>query len=140
MRVGFVVKPLIKGFACISRMPLRSAPSAKSLILRLLTDFICPLRDYGCLLQYPACRFGERLRRVIGVRIAPRFWPFPDQDRATAGALTRLNVFPTVPHHEARNYIYLPICRRLKQESRVRLTACTSIVVIVITHSDVIHW
>src|SRR5258708_12280075 len=73
MSVGLVVNPLIAGFAAISLMPARSAPSANSLTFRLRMALIAlilvSLRESR---EDPARGLGQRFYRDI-TRLRPLF-------------------------------------------------------------------
>src|SRR5882762_6122188 len=67
MSVGFVVKPLIAGFAAISLMPARSAPSANNFTFKLGTVFIALLSvSLGKFGEDAATGLGEGFYRDIG--------------------------------------------------------------------------
>src|SRR5258708_39117891 len=102
MRVGLVVNPLIAGFAAISLMPARSAPSANSFTFRLGTALIAlilvSLWESG---EDPARGFGQGFYRDIrrlGVLFAVTV---VDEEIRAPRRLARGHVAPAVAHHEA---------------------------------------
>src|SRR5258708_3296220 len=106
--VGLVVNPLIIGFAAISFMPARSAPSANSLTLRSLvafTDFSPwnALRKIACGPQDKGRRFGQRF--YCKVRFLGSFFRVLIVDEVIFPAARRLagaDVAPAVADHRAR--------------------------------------
>src|SRR5947209_16844429 len=98
--VGFVVNPLIIGFAAISFMPARSAPSANSLTFRFLTSLTGFPLDWLLVQQDMLRRFGQRFYRNVRF-----FGPFfririVDEERLALRRLRRPHVAPAIAHQE----------------------------------------
>src|SRR5260370_3165040 len=101
MSVGLVVNPLIAGFAAISLMPARSAPSANSLTFRLgmalIALILVPLRESR---EDPARGLGQRFYRDIS-RLGTLFAvAVVDEEIRTPRRLARPHVPPPLAHHE----------------------------------------
>src|SRR5882762_2070034 len=140
MSVGLVVNPLIAGFAAISFMPPRSAPSANSLTFRLGTALIAlilvSLRES---LEDPARGFGQRFYRDIRRLGALFAVAVVDEEIRTPRRLARPHVPPAVAHHEAPFEVDAEFERGLEQHSRLRFAALTAVGVAVVADFDVIE-
>src|SRR5262245_53977370 len=134
--VGFVVKPLIQEFAAISLIPVRSAPSAKSLTFSAATSatdmFVLPLTDMSHGGPQRRCHVIGPDRRLAGITAL-------DLDRVTASAFARLDVAPTVTYHIAALQGQAKLGCRLEQHACFRLAARTSLLLAVHAHPDVVH-
>src|SRR4051794_40784335 len=105
IRVGFVVKPRMSGFADISRIPPRSAPSAKILIFSssiaaIRLPFLRCRETASRSAPWNGARFrkdeirglGQRRGAPVGTHRHAFLGPVSDEDRAAAGRLPGENV------------------------------------------------
>src|SRR5882762_2593563 len=140
MSVGLVVNPLIAGFAAISLMPARSAPSANSFTFRLGTALIAlvlvSLRDSR---EDPAHSLGQRFYRDIRRLGALFAVAVVDEEIRTPRRLARRHVPPAVAHHEAPLEIDAEFAYGLEEHSRLRFAALAAIDVAVVADFDIIE-
>jgi hypothetical protein len=62
-----------------------------------------------------------------------------DEDGHASGALSGLDITPTVTDHEAGNEVQLSVASGIQQEARGGLTAETVVRVIVVTGTDLVQ-
>src|SRR5882672_1105863 len=140
MSVGLVVNPLIAGFAAISLMPARSAPSANNFTFKLGTVLIAllpvSLGEFG---EDPAPGLGQRFYRDIGRFGALFAVTIIDEEIRASRGLTRGHVPPAVAYHEASPEVDPEFKSRLQQHSRFRFAAIAAIGITVVADLDVVE-
>src|SRR6266852_886776 len=140
MSVGLVVKPLIAGFAAISFMPARSAPSANNFTFKLDTALIAllpvSLGEFG---EDPAAGLGERFYRDIRWFGALFAVTVVDEETRASRSLTRGHVSPAVADHEASLEVNAEFAGGLHEHSRFWFTAVAAVGVAVVADFDVVE-
>src|ERR1700730_2545957 len=101
IKVGFVVNPLIRGSRAKSKIPSKSAPSAKILIVSGRVSTTSSLPTCVVFGADPGRRLRETRRHGVGPLGRTLVVPVVDEDRATAGPLSCFNVAPPVDDHVA---------------------------------------
>src|SRR5579884_1408349 len=80
---------------------------------------------------------GDEVRRAWRGRFAVSV---PEEHRATAGALARLDVLPAVPDQVAGGHVQGVARRRLQDQARPRLAAVAVVDVVVVAGEDGLEW
>src|SRR3954466_6081170 len=137
MRVGFVVKPLMKGSWYSLVMSFRSAPSAKIFTVNRSIDSI--ENSFRPIEPNPVGCVGKRLDdgvRRLGVRFQVR--PV-DEDRRASCAASRFDVPPPVADHEARFKTESVVAGCRPQQSVLRLPTVALIAVVMVADPNVVE-
>src|SRR5689334_11921253 len=121
MSVGLVVNPRMSGFAAISFMPARSAPSAKSFTRKRPTkSFFC---TFFLHFQNVSHRRAERFHHGVRSRRSLVRIPALYLDRITASGASCFHVTPAIAHHVAALERNAQLPRRGSQHPRSGLAA-----------------
>src|SRR5260370_6437034 len=139
MSVGWVVKPLIRGFAASSRIDCLSAPSANILTFNVETRSRMAQDSHSSFLNDPVGRFTQGTHaQVRRIRTALAVAVIHEEGLATR-ALSCFHVAPAVAHDVAFAKIDTPTARRFEQQTGPGLAAGAMRVVVVRAHADVVQ-
>src|SRR5260370_18535069 len=139
MSVGFVVNPAISGRAASSRIPSRSAPSAKIFTVLSPSSVISVALRWPLLLLDPGCGVGQighgdiRLDRCRSAVVTV------EMHGLLPGAARGFDVTPPVAHARAARQIEGQARRGTKQHARLGLAARAGIAVVMRAHADLVE-
>ena len=131
MSVGFVVNPAISGRAASSRMPSRSAPSAKIFTRRSPYSVILYLSHVALEAANPRHGLEQASDDEVGAHCRRLVIMTFDEDRANPGAPSGFDVPPPVAHAHAGRQIEVEPASGVEKHARLRLAAAASVVVVV---------
>src|ERR1700680_3136946 len=120
INVGLVVKPLICGSLAISRMPSKSAPSAKILTFKCFTPRIRMLL-FSASGQNNVRGFREGMHGIVrGCGFQFTHIVQVDKDSLAARGTPGFDIAGTVSNHDAGGEIYAAVARGIEQHARLR--------------------